>query len=145
MSPSVELGRYAVGTELRETDQGPYVRRYLMLVGRDPDERSGEYPSIQLTFGAAPETSTDRAGDTAGGGQLVTSSSDWRLHFRLDLAEFNLYYDIVRSESPVYIDYETESEPVEGDTTTAHVEMIYLHTGGERVGEGSTDSSPYEY
>jgi hypothetical protein len=126
--PSIEIINYKVSTSIQRFTSGTQFERVLDL----ESERfyHGLYYRVTLAF------ATNFSGDW--GSPVVGYLSDTttftpRIVGWLDLKEFDYYYDILRSEKPVFLNYTIQSG------SSGYLSKIGLSTLKEPLGEGPTD------
>jgi hypothetical protein len=63
----------------------------------------------------------------------------YQISARIPVAEFDVYYDMLRSEKPVSVWFEYQAEP--DNNQTVAITSFSLFTGDEPLGEGPVDTS----
>ncbi|WP_373532348.1 hypothetical protein [Vampirovibrio sp.] len=128
--PSIEIMNYKVSTAIQRFSSGTQFERVLDL----ESERfyHGLYYRITLAF------HTNFSGNWSSpvvGYLSETATFTPRIVGWLDLNEFNFYYEMLRSEKPVFLNYTLQSG------TSGYLSKIGLSTLKEPLGEGPTDTS----
>jgi hypothetical protein len=128
--PTIEIINYKVSTSIRRFTSGTQFERVLDM----ESERlyHGLYYRVSLAF----HTNFSGTWDSPVVGYLSdTLTFTPRVVGWLDLKEFDYYYDLVRSEKPVFLNYTIQSG------TSGYLTQIGLSTIKEPLGEGPTDMS----
>lgn len=128
--PGIEIINYKVSTSIRRFTSGTQFERVLDL----ESERfyHGLYYRVTLAFHT---NFFGTWGSPVVGYLSETTTFTPRIVGWLDLSEFDYYYDILRSEKPVFLNYTIQSG------TSGYLTQIGLSTLKEPLGEGPTDAS----
>lgn len=128
--PSIEIINYKVSSSIRRFTSGTQFERVLDL----ESERlyHGLYYRVTLAFHTnfSGTWGSPVVGYLSGTTTFTPQIAGW-----LDLKEFDYYYDILRSEKPVFLNYTIQSG------TSGYLTQIGLSTIKEPLGEGPTDTS----
>lgn len=130
--PQFEIETYKVSTELQRFPGETRISRLLELVG--PVLYHGIQNRATFAFNTFFEGTwgSPVAGYLTDGGFDGLSVVGW-----FPVREFSTYYDIVRSERPVFVKYALR----ESGTGSGYLSTVGLGTSTEEIGEGPSESA----
>jgi hypothetical protein len=129
--PTFEIETYKVSSQLRRRNDAPRFERVLELVG------PVLFHGIQNRAVFAFDTAFDGTWANPVVGYLRDGGDGQSLVGWFPVREFSTYYDLVRSERPVFVTYGLQ----DSGARSGYLSAVGLGTSTEEIGEGPSEST----